>query len=156
MHQSVQRSYLQSRRQWRYECLGDTNAWAIRMLGRYECLGDTNACGSAKILIQLNRKTTEFYRTAVVRANEADLPPAGVQAGLRGLWRTVFARRRQYLMKREDRQDLNFHARISSFSQHCLLSDIVRLSSRPLRGRRKKSRWTEHDNACRRTGRCPT
>ena len=39
-----------------------------------------------KFLIQLNRKTTEFYRTAVVRANEADLPPAGVQAGLRGLF----------------------------------------------------------------------
>jgi hypothetical protein len=64
------------------------NAWAIRMLAAAE-----------KLLIQLNRKTTEFYRTAVVRANEADLPPAGVQAGLRGLWRTVFARRRQYLKK---------------------------------------------------------
>src|ERR1700730_6905029 len=61
------------------------NAWAIRMLAAAE-----------KLLIQLNRKTTEFYRTAVVRANEADLRPAGVQAGLRGLWRTVFARRRQY------------------------------------------------------------
>ena len=55
--------------------VGDTNAWAIRMLA-----------AAQKFLIQLNRKTTEFYRTAVVRANEADLPPAGVQAGLRGLF----------------------------------------------------------------------
>ena len=39
-----------------------------------------------KFLIQLARKTTEFYRTAVVRANEADLPHAGVQAGLRGFF----------------------------------------------------------------------
>src|ERR1700719_525423 len=99
-----------------------------------------------KFLIQLNRKTTQFYRTAVVRQMRRTCLPLAFRLDLGdSSRRTVFARRRQYLekpiMKRGGRDDLNFPARISLFchviSQHCLLRNIVRLSSRPDRRRRK-------------------